>query len=679
MTVVAACVLYACANIGSPEGGPRDYTPPRVLRTSPAQGQTDVKGRRIEIAFDEIVNVKDQQKKVTVSPLQKQQPIIKSLGKKVVVELRDELLPDATYTIDFANAIEDNNEGNPMDGLAFSFATGSTLDTLQISGMVLRASDLEPMQWVLVGVHSNLDDTAFTRQPFERITRTDSRGRFTLRNLKPGSYRVYALADMDGDYHMSRTEDIAFLNEVIVPTVSTFESSDTIFTFDHRVDTVWAATHIDFLPNDVLLMMFNENYRSLYLKKTERPTPGRLHVLFSAPTDTLPRLRLLQPPVTGDDWYTLERGEAQDSLFYWITDPTLTKTDTLVVAMDYLRTGTDDSIAWTTDTLTFAYRKSGAQRKAEAEAQKERERRDKRIAQLEGKQKQGKTLSEDEEYELEELRRDSAEVKFLNVSILPQSVADVRDTLRITATEPIAQIDAGGVRVEVMVDSVWQPVAGAPALQRVKPWSVMDYMLPMQLKPGSAYRLVVDSLAITSITGLGCKPMTQEVKVRPLEYYANLKLTVTGASGAAFVQLLSGDKVVRQEPVVGGKVVFDNVSPGTYYARLVLDANDNGQWDTGNFLQHLQPEEVYYYPKPMRLRRNWDLDLSWNIYETALDLQKPDAIKRNKPEQNKNLKKKGDKQGDLDEDEEDDEFNTNGFNNNTYTGNRYRDYQNGNN
>lgn len=187
VAMVVAIMLAACANIGSPEGGPRDYTPPRVVKTSPQAGATNVKGNRVEIYFNEIVNIKDQMKKVSVSPVQKNQPVIKSLGKRIVVDFRDDMQPNTTYTIDFANSIEDNNEGNQLDGYAFSFSTGDEIDTMRISGIVLRAKDLEPMQHVLVGAYSQcLDDTAFTRLPMERITRTNSRGEFTLMGLKLG-------------------------------------------------------------------------------------------------------------------------------------------------------------------------------------------------------------------------------------------------------------------------------------------------------------------------------------------------------------------------------------------------------------------------------------------------------------------------------------------------------------
>ena len=210
LTAVVGLVLAACASIGSPEGGPRDYTPPQVVKTSPEAGSINFKGQKVEITFDEIVNLKDQLKKVIISPAPKTQPLIRTMGKKVTVEFREPLLENTTYVIDFSNAIEDNNEGNQLDGYSFAFSTGDQIDTLAMSGIVLRAKDLEPMQHIIVGLHSNLDDTAFTRLPLERVSRTNDLGKFTLRNLKPGSYHVFAINDVDGDYRMARTEDIAF-------------------------------------------------------------------------------------------------------------------------------------------------------------------------------------------------------------------------------------------------------------------------------------------------------------------------------------------------------------------------------------------------------------------------------------------------------------------------------------
>lgn len=683
LIAVAGLVLYSCANIGSPEGGPMDYLPPKFVKSSPAQGAVNVKGNKIEITFDEIVNIKDQQKKVSVSPVQKNPPVIKAMGKKLTIEFRDEMKPNTTYSIDFSNSIEDNNEGNPLDGFSFAFSTGDEVDSLQISGIMLRARDLEPMQHIIVGIHSNLDDTAFTNIPLERMCRTNDRGEFTLRNLKPGRYHIFGLNDMDGNYRMARTENIAFLDEIIVPGATRYQSQDTVFTFDNKVDTVVTGTHTEFTPNNVLLTMFNENFRSVYLKTNTRPQPARMFVQLSAPCEQLPKLNIIEPKEHAQDWYIAEYTENKDSIFYWITDSALIKSDSILVAMEHVYTDSTDNLSMKTDTVRFDYRKSGTQLKQEAAEKKEREQRAKRIAQLREKQAKGKELSPEELRDIEDAEKPV--IPKLNVELKAQSQFDVYDSLKLTFATPIASIDKAGVHLEIKRDTLWHEINDIPEFVPVRDGSVLEYYLPMTFDPDSTYRMTVDSLAITSIYGIHNDPVVSQFKVKAIEDYGNLLVNVN-VKDKAFVELVNGSDVVQRTiPVVNGKVDIPNVLPGTYYLRLVLDANDNGVWDTGNYAQHLQPEEVYYYPKRLKVRKNWDMEESWNIYATALDLQKPVELRRNKPEQSKSKldqkrnKDKNGRNGSRDDDEEeDDEFNNRGFGNGVYSGNKYQDYQNNN-
>ena len=250
---------------------------------------------------------------------------------------------------------------------------------------------------------------------------------------------------------------------------------------------------------------------------------------------------------------------------------------------------------------------------------------------------------------------------------------DVGDSIILKFDTPIADIDPRGVHLEVKRDTLWVPYPGqTPVFRPVNDCDPMRYWLPVSIQPDSTYRLTIDSAAVTSIYGLYNDKLSKDLKVKGLEEYANVYFKVNVPEGA-FVELLgSGEKIMRTATVHGGNFEFSNVPPGNYFLRLTIDSNGNGKWDTGNYLQHLQPEEVYYYPKRLKLRANWDLDEDWNIYQTALDLQKPEDIRRNKPEQSKNkLDKKQDKNKNGEDDEEDDEFST-GITN-TYTGDKYKD------
>lgn len=677
--LVSSLFVVSCANIGSPEGGPRDYTPPRILKTSPGINALNFTGNRVELTFDEIVQVREQQKNVVVSPAQKEQAAIKSLGKKIIVEFREDLLPNTTYVVDFSDAIEDNNEGNRLNNFAFSFSTGDVVDTLQISGIVLRAKDLEPMQHVLVGVHTNLDDTAFTHQPFERIARTNDKGEFTLRGLKPGSYHIFALNDMDGDYKMSRSEDYAFLDEVIVPTVSDYVSQDTTFTFDHRVDTVMTGTHQEYLPNDVFLPMFNEEAKTLYLIKAERQGRNKVFVQFGAPTE-LPQLTILKPANYRPDWYKLERNATNDSIFYWITDSTLIKADSIMAQLRYLKPDSLGHPVMTTDTIRLNARTSNSELKRMAEEKKEREnlqkdleKQQQRLAKLRAEGKDTTDVSLDIQAIREKLAPQRNPLKF---EVFKNGTLDVTDSIGFTFKVPIDTIVQSRVRLEMMQpDSTWTQITGHPFVP-VSDTDIMRYYMNMPLKPEANYRLTVDSLAITSIYGEQNDSTGYTFKVKSLDEYGIIQLHVNSGD-SAFVELLdSKDRPIRTCPVVKGTVEFPNLIPGSYYARLIKDTNMNGKWDQGNYEQHLQPEEVYYFPdaRKLRVRKNWTSEETWNIYETPLNLQKPEPIVNNKPENKKDLLKKKKTSG-TDDEEEDDEFNSSGFGNDAYSGNKYRDYQ----
>ena len=190
MSLLPALVLAACASIGSPDGGPYDEEPPVLLKATPALNSTGVTVADITLEFDENVTLQNAFENVVVSPPQFEMPEIKYSGKKVTVELFDTLKPNTTYSIDFGSAIVDNNESNPYENFAYVFSTGETVDTLAVSGTVLNAADLEPIKGMMVGLHSCLDDSAFNTLPFERVSRTDSRGRFTIKGIAPGEYRV---------------------------------------------------------------------------------------------------------------------------------------------------------------------------------------------------------------------------------------------------------------------------------------------------------------------------------------------------------------------------------------------------------------------------------------------------------------------------------------------------------
>uniref|UniRef100_UPI003FF07740 Ig-like domain-containing protein n=1 Tax=Candidatus Limisoma sp. TaxID=3076476 RepID=UPI003FF07740 len=618
--IIAAAVMYSCANIGNPSGGPIDKTPPIFMRSNPTPNAVNVKDRKIEIFFDEIVTLKDPSTKIIVSPAQTEMPRMSALGRKVTVELVDSLLPNTTYTIDFSNSIQDNNEGNAIDNFAFAFSTGSVIDSMRVSGYVLDSRTLEPMQSVVVGLQSNLADSAFHKEKLQRVALTNDRGQFTIRNVSPGSYHIFALKDLDRDYKFGNpTEDIAFLDSIIVPSIGSREAADTVYNDLNEIDTIMRATRPAYFPNDILLSMFNEDRKSQYLANNLRVDSTRISLTFAAASDTLPSLSIVGRNDVPDQWYTLERSQTNDTLTYWIRPPHLVSADTLMVATTYLRTDTASNLSWGTDTLKFTFQRQKAKKKKKNE----------------------------ETDSLEQIR-------FMELHPLANGTQEVYAPLLLQTGTPIERYsrEAFHLQRKLQNDTTFYPAEIKSIALRDSTLSRRDLMLKVDWEPGAAYKLAVDSLAMTDIYGLQTKPLKVDFNVRKMEEYGNIVFNITAVRDSAIVELLDGtEKIVLRAPVKSHRAELLNLLPGKYYARLFIDRNGNGKYDTGNYDMHLQPEETVYYPGAINLKKNWDVEQTWDIYATPIDKQKPEAIKKNKPERKK-WEKVNTEKTETDEDEE---------------------------
>lgn len=602
-------ILFSCANMSRPSGGPRDTTPPVYVASAPLPDTRNYTKQKLEIEFDEIVQVDKPSEKVIISPPQIDMPKIQAQGKKVRVELQDSLLPNTTYTIDFNDAIVDNNEKNPLNGFSISFSTGDVLDSLQISGILLNAEDLEPITGMLVGAYSNLDDSAFKTLPMDRITMSDIYGNFTIRNLKPGNYRIVALKDMNRNYRFDgATEDIAICDSIVTPYAVAHQYIDTIYTDSAAIDTIIHIDYNKFYPNNVLLMAFNEQKKSRYLEDNSRKERKKLDFIFTTPHDSLPKITPLNF-AADSAWYVLEKNPTNDSLHYWIKDSTVYNLDTLQIAMQYYRTDTLQELSLYDDTLSMVYR-----------------------APKENKKKAKKKVKNDSLPEV-------IPTVFAKMDVKVSGKHDVNKPIDIVFETPIDSINLKAFYLYEKRDTLWNPVPDSLYTITQDTAFTRQYLLKHKWKPEGAYRLSVDSMAVVDMYGLHTDKFSNDFSVKSLQEYSNLYFAITGVSDSAYVVLLnSSDKPVISAPVKDGGAEFTYLKPDTYYARLYIDRNGNGKYDTGNYDLKQQPEEVYYYPQKIELRAYWNVEQDWNIYSTAIDKQKPLAIKKNKPKEEEKVK-----------------------------------------
>ena len=623
--MMVVCILTSCARMGTPDGGWYDDTPPRVVGASPADKGTGVTSRKVQISFSEFIKLEDAQSKVIVSPPQIEQAEIRATGKRILIELKDSLKPETTYTIDFSDAITDNNEGNPMGNYTYSFSTGEQIDTLEVSGYCLDASNLEPIKGMLVGLYKvpEPDDTLtldsiLHKQPFLRVSRTNGAGRFTIKGVAAGKYNAYALQDADGDFLFGqKSEMIGFSHDVIEPSWKPDTRQDTIWIDSLHIDNILQVPYTHFLPDDVTLLCFKETNTERHLLKMERTEPEKFSIYFTYGSDTLPRLRGLD--FEADSAFVIEASQHLDTLHYWLRDTALVNRDTLTFEYAYMDTDTLGQLQLKTDTLE-ALAKVSYEKRLKA-AQKEHD---------EWQKEQEKRKKRGESYD------SIPPMKFLDVKLLSTQITPLQN-VRMEVPVPLARCDTSMMHLYVKIDTTWYNAA-----YEFRQTGARTYELSADWREGSEYSFEADSAAFQTVYGVVAKAVKQGVKVLSADQFSTLSVTLGGMADTTRViveVLTSDDKPVMRTPIGTDRTAdFFYLKGGKYYLRAFEDWNHNGIWDTGSYDDDLQAEPVYYFPEAVECKDKWDVKRQWDLKATPRYRQKPGSIVKQKPEKAKQLR-----------------------------------------
>lgn len=614
-------LLVSCAKMGQPDGGWYDETPPKVLAASPSERATDVNSKKVNIYFSEFIKLENASEKVVVSPPQIEAPEIKATGKRITVTLQDKLQPNTTYTIDFSDAITDNNEGNPLGNYTYSFSTGDHIDTLEVAGYVLEAENLEPVKGILVGLYSNQNDTAFEKQPMLRVSRTDSRGRFVIRGVAKGDYRIYALQDMDGNYmYNQKSEKLAFTPEVIMPSWKPDIRQDTLWIDSLHIKDIKQVPYTHFLPDDVVLNSFTATQTDRFFLKSERKEPNHFTLFFSYGDADLPQITGLN--FNAKDAFITEPSLNQDTIIYWLRDSALVNQDTLRMQMLYNMTDSAGKLVPKTDTLEILSKVPYAKR-----LKRQQEEYDK------WKKKQEKAKERGKDFETE-MPITPLEVRY-NVS----SQMDPDQNPIFELPTPLAKTDTSKIHLYEKIDSLWYRTKYKFGAEPGKPRSMK---LVSNWDPGHEYSLEVDSAAFIDIYGKVSAKYKQGIRIPSMDEYSTLTMTLQNMTGKnCLLQLLNeSDKTVKEVYAKNNQATFHYVKPGNYYLRLIVDENDNGKWDTGDYATQRQPEAVYYYPKAIECKAKRDVQGTWNPRQLPLYKQKPAAITKQKADAQRKIKRR---------------------------------------
>ena len=595
--VVALCI-YACANRGYPEGGPKDETPPQVVEEVPLSYTTNFKAKRVNIYFDEFVQLNDINNKFIFSPPVKKDPKVSLKGKYVQVAIPDSLRENTTYSLDFADAIVDNNESNPLGFYRYVFSTGERIDTLELGGTVVNAESYEPVLGVLVALYEKSGDSIPLKELPDYIARTDSSGNFRLTNLREGHYRVMAIEDANRDkMYTPESEMFAWMDTTVFPIVEPATRVDTFRVIEKIVeadtilrDSIVRTDYLAYGPSNLYLRLFLERLTQLYMVEDDRKEREQLNFIFSIPGENGLEVTLWDTLATEplpQDWYFKEHSAGNDTLTLWIKDSTVYKKDTLNVILSYMRSDSTGQWERYSDTARYTFRAK--------------------------EKKEGKSKKKDE---------DAPKVEFLEIKSNISGDLDLGARLYLEFSRPINKSTLDSIRVLEKVDTVYQLIPFQVVEDSLR---VRRVFVDAAWKAGGEYQLQIDSATIYDIYGRFNDKLEKKFKVRTEEYYGKIMVNVRGVDCPTIVQLYKAEngksengkrtynvvqsKVVEQD----GEVVFPLLPEGKYCVRAILDRNGNGVWDTGLYLKHRQPEEIVYLRGEIAVKQNFDVEQDFDI------------------------------------------------------------------
>jgi len=516
--IVLFALLYSCASIQQPQGGPRDETPPKVLKMTPKNLTTNFKAKAIVIEFDEYIKLQDQFKEFSISPETNLLPKINADLKKLKIEFQDTLESNTTYTLNFGKAIADVNESNALKNFTYVFSTGPQLDSLSISGKVINSLTGEPEFEALAFILPLNRDTLIGKGKPSIYTLTDSSGNFQLNNLKEGSYRLYALKEKGGDkIYQQSTDEIGF-----------------------HPDTIVLKKNV----RDITIGVFKEDARVFRLLERKLNTDGSISFAFNQ--------KLKKPEIKVEDPGNLDANKKihfnkdNDTATVWLPD------------MGF-------------DSVKFAI-KDGDKLLQNVTINRGKKDVYKRVL-MAGDNLSGNTLNPNRDFKL-----------IFNF--------------------PIEKMDL--TKVQLLEDSIARPNFTLTK----DSGNLLTYSLKYPWKNKRIYQIKLEEGAVTAIFNTQNKEIKKAFEIANRDDYGTLILAVqTPEKDKNYILEIVDEKKNVMNSVKISKdttVTLANYKAGIYHARIVYDTNKNGKWNTGDVIERLQPEKIWYEPKELSIRANWD-------------------------------------------------------------------------
>lgn len=600
-TAVAAffctALFMRCANQLTPQGGPKDSLPPRVTLITPDNGQRNFTDKRIHISFDEYVQLKDQQKEFYTSPLMKTKPTLTIKKRGVRVDIKDTLLENQTYALNFGSAIRDNNEGNILYGLRYVFSTGPEIDSMMMSGYAADAMKGDSISKAFVFFYDAAIDTIpqydsilFNHKP-HAVARAEGSGIFIAQNLKPIPYRIYAIQDNNNNQQYDPGVDkVGFLDSLYNPA-------------EMEPFAVWLDEYRKYPTADpqIYFRMFADGqFRRQNLVATERTGRHQAVLRFSAPFpqidtllfDSIPEERVIREYMTA----------GRDTMSLWFNMPPDMLPDTIKGRISYLKHDSLNNLVHTSQQLRLAWKYVESK-----EEQKEREKEEK---------EQRKAESNGEEYTPPEKPNPFRFKVDAGAEINPEKGIPIQFDL------PLVQLDSARISLNTITDL--QNPEAVPFTVRRDTMNIRKWTISADWNEDDRYRLLVPAGVFVNVAGETNDTLKADFGIMQRAKFATLVVHVTGKTPESryVLQVLNQSGKVEKELAHVGTGIhrMDYIQEGEVRLRILEDLNDNAKWDTGNLIERRQPERTEFYVGSIGtqfivMRPNWELDIHLDMAE----------------------------------------------------------------
>lgn len=617
--VFASSLLWRCANIVAPQGGPKDSLPPIVVSAQPGFNTTNFTGREIYIGFDEYVQLKDQQKEFFTSPMMKKNPTITTSGRGIRITILDTLEENQTYALNFGRSIVDNNEGNRLSDFRYVFSTGPSIDSMVMSGYTVSASKGDSVSNSLIFFYPaeadsipQYDSLLLKHKPVA-VARAASNGIFIAQNLKPIDYKIYAIEDKNSNFtYDPETDMVGFLDSVHNP-------------LREHDFSVWYDTTRHYLtaePQLYFKMFTDSRFKRQSLSDSKRDEQHKVTLYFGAPNPEV--LEFSLDSIAADEIVTEYVTRGKDTINYWLNVPSERLGDTLKGRVVYMKHDSVNILRPDTAKLALVWRyiESKEEKKAREEEEKKKEKALRDSVEYVPPVKPNPFVVDVAKGELNPERTLTFKFAMPLVKV-DTSAIDLRfagDALSAEEEKKIADEKAKEARKRG-VETIVEDVSDLPTV----PFEFFRDSVDMKIWHLRAdwgekkkYNLTIPAGAFANVAGQSNDTLSSTHTTFDGSKFGKVIVNVSGGKpGAKYVLYLKDEKgstLAEIKDATSGKYTFNYVKPGKVRLGVLEDLNANGRWDTGNLIERRQPERTEPYvdekgEEVMEVKANWEMEI----------------------------------------------------------------------